>query len=273
MEAKDLIRAGKLSEARKLLTEEVKKLPGDLSKRTLLFQVLAFTGEWGKAQSHLEIIAIQDSKKETGVQVFKNLIQAEKQRGEVLKLRQRPSFLPTSPRYAEKYFAAREKLGEKKIREAGELFAKIDAEQPIVSGTLDGKAFTGFKDTDSFLWRFLEAMIYERYTWIPIESMRELVIDPPKTLFDLLWIPARITTWEGLNINCFVPVLYPDSFLHEDDRVKLGRMTDWVSLGGTLTQGFGRHVFQIGGEEKSILEIREVLFKLSGSEENHEKSD
>ena len=103
--------------------------------------------------------------------------------------------------------------------------------------------------------------------------MRELVIDPPKTLFDLLWIPARITTWEGLNINCFVPVLYPDSFLHEDDRVKLGRMTDWVSLGGTFTQGFGQHVFQIGGEEKSILEIREVLFKLSGSEENHEKSD
>ncbi|MBP1715604.1 MAG: hypothetical protein H6Q42_3807, partial [Deltaproteobacteria bacterium] len=86
MEAKELIRAGKLSEARKLLTEEVRKLPGDLSKRTLLFQVLAFSGEWGKAQNHLDIIANQDSKKETGVQVFKNLLQAEKQRGEVLKL-------------------------------------------------------------------------------------------------------------------------------------------------------------------------------------------
>jgi type VI secretion system protein ImpE len=273
MEAKELIRAGKLSEARKLLTEEVRKLPGDLSKRTLLFQVLAFSGEWGKAQNHLDIIANQDSKKETGVQVFTNLLQAEKQRGEVLKLRQRPSFLPSSPVYAEEYFAAREKLEKKRIREAGELLAKIDAGQPIVSGTLEGTAFAGFKDTDSFLWRFLEAMVYERYVWIPFESISELVIDPPKTLFDLLWIPARIATWEGLNINCYVPVLYPDSFLHEDDRVKLGRMTAWVSRGGPFTQGFGRHVFQIGEEEKSILEIREVRFKLSGSEGKHEKND
>ena len=273
MEAKELIRAGRLSDARKLLIEEVKKLPGDLSKRTLLFQVLAFSGEWGKAQSHLEIIAAQDNRKETGAQVFKNLVEAEKHRGEVLKLRRRPSFLPNSPFYVEKYFAAWEKLGEKKIREAGELFDQIDADQQVVSGIADGKAFAGFKDTDSFLSRFLEAMIYERYTWIPIESMRELVIVPPKTLFDLLWIQARITTWEGLNLNCYVPVLYPDSFLHEDDRVKLGRMTDWISLGGTFTKGFGQHVFQIGEEEKSILEIREVIFKFSGSGENHEKSD
>jgi len=273
MEAKELIRAGRLSDARKLLIEEVKKLPGDVSKRTLLFQVLAFSGEWGKAQSHLEIIAAQDNRKETGVQIFKNLVQAEKDRSEALKLMHRPSFLPKSPRYVEKYFAAWEKLGEKKVKEAGELFDQIDADQPVVSGTVDGKAFEGFKDTDSFLSRFLEVIIYERYMWIPFESMRELVVSPPQTLFDLLWIQARITTWEGLNLNCYVPVLYPDSFLHEDDRVKLGRMTDWISLGGTFTKGFGQHVFQIGEEEKSILEIREVIFKFSGSGENHEKSD
>ena len=273
MEVKELIRAGRLSEARKLLTEEVKKLPGDLGRRTLLFQVLAFSGEWAKAQSHLEIIANQDRKKETGVQVFKNLVGAEKQRGEVLKLKQRPSFLPGSPRYAEEYFSAREKLERKMIQEAAELFAKIDAAQPVVSGTLDGAAFAGFKDTDSFLWRFLEAMVYERYMWVPIESISELMIDPPKTLFDLLWIPARIATWEGLNIHCYLPVLYPESFFHPDERVKLGRMTDWVPLGGPFTRGVGRHVFQIGEEEKSILEIREVQFKPSGSEEKHEKNN
>jgi type VI secretion system protein ImpE len=273
MEAKELIRAGKLAEARKLLTEEVRKFPGDSGKRTLLFQVLAFSGEWAKAQSHLETIATQDSKKETGVQVFKNLIAAEKQRGEVLRIRQRPSFLPGPPPYAEEYFAARQKVEEKKIREAAEDFARIEAAQPIVSGTLDAAAFAGFMDTDSFLRRFLEAMVYERYVWVPIESIRELMIDVPKTLFDLLWIPARIVTWEGLNIQCYLPVLYPESFLHEDERVKLGRMTDWVPLGGPFTRGVGRHVFQIGQEEKSILEIREVQFKPSGSEGKHEKND
>ena len=95
--------------------------------------------------------------------------------------------------------------------------------------------------------------------------MRELSISSPKTLFDLLWIQARIVTWEGLTINCYLPVLYPDSFAHEDDRVKLGRMTDWISMGGSFSKGMGEHVYQVDGEEIAILEIRDVTFRLPGS--------
>jgi protein involved in temperature-dependent protein secretion len=62
-------------------------------------------------------------------------------------------------------------------------------------------------------------------------------------------------------MNCYLPVLYADSFLHEDDRVKLGRLTDWTSIGGPFAKGMGQHVFQVGEEDVGILEIREVLFK------------
>jgi type VI secretion system protein ImpE len=72
-----------------------------------------------------------------------------------------------------------------------------------------------------------------------------------------------MVTWESLTINCYLPVLYPDSFLHKDDRVKLGRMTDWVSLGGPFSRGMGQHVFGIDGEEVAILEVRDVTFELS----------
>jgi type VI secretion system protein ImpE len=64
-------------------------------------------------------------------------------------------------------------------------------------------------------------------------------------------------------MNCYLPVLYPNSFLHEDDRMKLGRMTDWISLGDRFTKGIGQHVFQVGEDDMGILEIREVLFNLS----------
>ena len=69
-------------------------------------------------------------------------------------------------------------------------------------------------------------------------------------------------TWEGLTINCYLPVLYPDSFLHKDDRVKLGRMTDWVSLEGPFSKGMGQHVYGVNGEEIAILEIRDVTFQV-----------
>ncbi len=61
-------------------------------------------------------------------------------------------------------------------------------------------------------------------------------------------------------MNCYLPVLYPDSFLHEDDRIKLGRMTSWISLGGCFTKGIGQRVFQVGEEDMGILEIQEVLY-------------
>ena len=62
MDSRDLIKAGRLSEARKQLIEEVKSSPADSGKRTLLFQVLIFCGEWDKAERHLETVAAQDAR-------------------------------------------------------------------------------------------------------------------------------------------------------------------------------------------------------------------
>ena len=131
-----------------------------------------------------------------------------------------------------------------------------------VGGSVNGDTFSGLKDTDTFLSLFLEAIVHERYVWIPFEAIRELSISPPRTLFDLLWVTARITTWEGLTLNCFLPVLYPESFLHEDDRIKLGRMTDWTPLGGPFSKGMGQHVFQVGEEEIPLLEIQDAVFQV-----------
>jgi type VI secretion system protein ImpE len=261
MDSRDLIKAGNLSEARKQLTEEVKSSPSDFGKRTLLFQVLSYCGEWDKAERHLEAIGAQNVRAEVGVQVYKNLIRAEKERLEVSRLSRRPSFLPKTPSYAEMYFTAWEKLKEEEVEAAEDLFTQIDAICPKSSGSIDGKSFSGFRDTDALLSLFLEVILHERYAWIPFESVRELSISVPKTLFDLLWISSRVTTSEGITLSCYLPVLYPESSSHEDDRVKLGRMTDWIPFRGRFSRGSGQHVFQVGQEEVPLLEIREASFK------------
>jgi len=74
-------------------------------------------------------------------------------------------------------------------------------------------------------------------------------------------------------MNCFLPVLYPNSFVHEDARLKMGRMTDWQPLAGSYARGVGQHVFEVGGRDRAILELREVLFNLPGKEKNDEEND
>jgi type VI secretion system protein ImpE len=260
MEAKELIRAGRLSEARTQSIEEVKASPADAGKRTLLFQIHCLCGEWDKAERDLDIIAAMDVNREAGAQVYKNLVNAEKERLEVFRKGRRPSFMPGAPPYIETYYAAREKLSEKKIEESAALFSRIDSQTPVLSGTVNGKNFTGIKDTDIYVSRFLEVFAHERYVWVPFDAVREITVTPPKTLFDLIWVSAVVTTWKGLTLNCFLPVLYAESFLNADDHIKLGRITDWENLGGPFDRGMGQHVYHIGENEIALLEVREIIF-------------
>jgi type VI secretion system protein ImpE len=271
MNAKDLIKAGQLSAARSELIEAVKSSPNDLNSRTLLFQVLAFCGEWQKARHHLEIIADQEASREAGVNTCLNLIEAETERLEVFSYKKQPSFLPAAPAYAELYESARQNLADRDLDEARSIMDQIKDQIPEISGTVNGNPFVGFSNTDTQLSFFLEAFVHERYVWLPIEALRELSMPEPETMLDLLWASAQVTTRDGLTLNCFLPVLYPDSFRHEDDRLKMGRMTDWTDLGSGFNRGVGQHVLQVGEEDIGLLEIREAVMNTSELEKGDER--
>jgi type VI secretion system protein ImpE len=269
----ELIKSGKLTEARQQLVAAVRDMPGDTAARTLLFQVLCYCGEWDKADRHLEAIAAQDVSREGGVLDYRNLIRAEKERLAVMEKGCSASFLTEPPAYIDLFCTARTKVAEKKADEAKDLFRRVDAAKPDIAGSVNGSPFSGFCDTDTLLAPFLEVIAHDQYLWVPFESLRELSITPPKTLLDLLWVSAHVTTWEGYAMNCYLPALYPGSFRHEDERIKLGRMTDWISLGGSLARGVGQHVYAVGEQDMAILEIRDVTFNFPGmktdDEENH----
>lgn len=263
MDVKELIMAGKLAEARVMLVERLKKSPADRQARTLLFQILVINGEWDKALNHIEILAAQTGKADPGIDVYRNLIAAEKERFQVFQLKQKPAFLPEIPAYWEDYHGAVKLMTEAKSDEALEKIKSVDAKRPVVTGMVNGTPFTGFFDTDSTLSCFIEAMEYERYLWIPVEFIRELVVSAPKTLMDLIWAKARITTWEGLTMGCFLPAIYPNSFSNENDLVKMGFKTDWRTLCGPFTRACGRHVYQVGDKDYELFELGEVTFNIT----------
>lgn len=273
MEIKELIQAGQLAEARQRLVAVVRESPSDTTNRTLLFQVLCYLGEWDKADRHLQAIAAQDSRREAGILGYKNIVHAEVERHHVINNRQNGSFISDPPDYLGLFSQVQKKMGEGKVNEAEELLVKLDSNRPVLSGTVNDTPFVGFCDTDTTLFPFLEVFTHERYLWVPFESIRELSLSKPNSLLDLLWIAARITTWEGVTMNCFLPVLYPNSFLHEDERIKMGRMTDWQSLAGPYARGVGQHVFAVGGHEMAILEIQDIVFSFPGKEQNDEENN
>ena len=95
----DLIREGRLSEARESLVAVIKAAPGNTKDRNLLFQVLAFCGEWDKAERHLDLLGLQNVHPATGVQFCKNLVAAERERLRVFRGEKIPSFMTKEPPY------------------------------------------------------------------------------------------------------------------------------------------------------------------------------
>ena len=56
----------------------------------------------------------------------------------------------------------------------------------------------------------------------------------------------------------FLPALYTQSYLHADNQVKLGRMTDWRTDVEGLALAAGQRLLVTGDRDWPMLEIREL---------------
>jgi len=70
MNATELYRAGRLQEAVQALGAELRDNPADAKRRTFLFELLTFSGEYGRALKQLDILAQQGPQAEMGTLVY-----------------------------------------------------------------------------------------------------------------------------------------------------------------------------------------------------------
>lgn len=258
MTAKDLFDHGKLSAAITQLNAEVKSHPADPRLRTFLFELLCFAGDYVRADRQLEVLARQGTSAEIGGQIYRKVLTAEQARLRLLSQSFSPHFLCPPPPYAARHLEAMNRLRENRPAEARVLLEQALEDCPGVRGALNGQPFADIQDSDVVLAPFLELIVQGEYTWLPFAQIKQLRMEAPKRLRDLLWIQGTLETFAGPRGEVFVPVLYPGSSLHSDEQVKLGRMTDWQPLGEGLSRGAGQRLLLVDDEERPILEVREL---------------
>jgi len=262
--ARELLREGKLSAATELQTQEVKARPADVNGRIFLFELLCFGGSLDRAAKQLDVIGHQSTEMEIGVEVYRQLLSAERSRRAVFREGRSPDFLTTPPDYVPLHLEALALERAREPQKARLLLEKALDLHPQLPGEADGVRFIGFEDSDLFLSPFLELMVNDKYAWLPFEQIRRMEISRPAQLRDLLWARARLEARGGDLGEVFVPVLYPGSADHESEEIRLGRRTDWIEVGAGLARGAGQRLFAIDGGERVMLEIAEVVFDSPG---------
>ncbi|MGE0826416.1 MAG: type VI secretion system accessory protein TagJ [Candidatus Binatia bacterium] len=268
MTAKELLESGQLAAAIEQLNKDVKAHPTDPRLRTFLFELLCFSGDYQRADRQLEVIGHQSTSAEIGVQVYRNAMVAERARQRLFADGLQPNFLFPPPPYARLHLDAINRLRENRPAEAKALLQESASLRPALSGQLNGQPFSTLQESDDVLAPFLEVIIQEQYTWLPLSHIKHLQIAQPKRLRDLLWTQATLECFEGPAGEVLIPVLYSGSSGHEDDQVRLGRMTDWWSPGEGIARGMGQRILLVDEEERALLEVRELEISPQGTSKN-----
>ena len=220
-------------DAMKALSAELRDNPTDARRRTFLFELLCFAGEWERADKQLEVLGQAGPESEMGVLLYRSALFAERQRHDLF---QRGEFPPEQE--------------------------DTEAER---NGVVNDKPFTCFADADPRIGARLELFAAGNYLLLPIEHIASIQIPPPKRLRDLIWTPAAVRTtpsFKGSELGeVLLPVLAPFSWRHPEEAVRLGRMTVWEKTDGAEFQvPFGQKVWQVDDEDVPFLELRALEF-------------
>lgn len=265
--ARSLFEQGQLSAAIEALTGEVRANPTDASRRTFLFELLCFAGEWDRAERQLSALETDDLQVKMAGQVYRSNIRAMRDRERLFRDGLQPHFLTEPPPHVDLHLDAINRLRENNMAEARATLDRAEAERPALAGKLNDREFDDFRDYDDWVAPVLELVVTEKYTWLPFEQIKTLTISAPKSLRDLLWLPARIETTDNTLAEVYVPTLYAGSNAGANDAVRLGRMTDWEELGAELYAARGVRLFLAGDDEKAVTEVRSLEFASSEASE------
>ena len=229
-------RAGKLDQAVVALGEELRSNPLDPQRRTFLFELLCFGGQYDRAEKQLDILANQASSPAiAGLLAYRSALHAQRTR--------------------EAMFLSGDLPGR----------GVAGSAETAGPGSCNGKQFESFADADPRLGDHLELFLAGSYTWVPLRFVQELRVEPPANLRDLLWARARLTLVPGAPFQevgeVFLPVLTPLAHRGADDAVRLGRATVWTDLADGGEAPEGQKIFQVDDDELPALELRSVSWE------------
>lgn len=258
MTAKELFQAGQLGEAITALNNEVKADPNNPELRTFLFELLCFTGNWDRAEKQLDVVAQQDPQNEWAVQVYRNVLEAERSREALFSQGRKPEFLLDPPDYVQHHLEAVNRIREGNHREAKELLDRSQEERPTLRVTVNGRDVEGFCDCDDLLAPVLELIVMRDYIWLPLDQVREVELPAPERPRDLVWLPIRLLLRDDSQRSGYTPTRYVGSATHENEQIQLARMTDWLEEGDGPVRGMGQRLFLAGDDALPVLEARSL---------------
>jgi len=258
VQAAERLKSGNLEEALADLQAEVRKNPANPQTRTFLFQLLCLLGRWDRAKTQLEVLADMDKQTSSMVQTYGAVLQCEATRNEVFAGKLPPLVFGKPAEWVALLLEALKMTAQGKHKEAAALRAQAFEGAPTTSGKVEGKPFEWIADGDARLGPMLEAVVNGKYYWVPFQRLREIRMEKPTDLRDLVWAPAYLTLANGGEAVALIPTRYPGSDASEDNAIRMARKTTWLEPDPDTFLGLGQRILNTDQGELPLLDVRTI---------------
>ncbi len=263
MDAAELLKQARLDEALLKLQEQVRGDPANARHRVFLFQLLAVMGRWDKALTQLNVAADLDPKALLMAQVCRQTLQCEAFRAEVFAGQRLPLVFGQPDEWVGWLVQANQLAAEGHHAQAVEMRNRAFEAAPAVAGNIDGKPFEWLADADPRLGPVLEAIIDGKYFWVPMHNIRQVSVEAPADLRDVVWLPANFT-WANGGVGVgMIPGRYPGTESATDGAVRLGRRTDWRTVAPEMDIPIGQRLLVTNEGEYPLFELRRISFDVA----------
>lgn len=265
--AEDSLKAGDPATALIHLQAEVRARPADARLRVFLFQLLCVLGQWERALNQLKVASKLDPGTLAMAQTYGEAVRCEAIRAGVFEGRTSPLIFGQPEQWLALLIESLLLAGRGEQLRAAQLRAQAFDEAPASSGDLDGRPFAWIADADSRLGPVLEAVINNRYYWVPYARLAKIQLEPPEDLRDIVWMPAHLQFQNGGEAVALIPTRYPGSEAADDGLLMLARKTVWDELAPDTYRGLGQRVLATDIDDRPLLDIRAIVLHAAAAGE------
>lgn len=259
-EIQDHIKNGDLAAAITSTKAAIRKAPTETQLRFMLFEVLSLAGDWEGASNQLVAFSELMGRQSPLPIVFNKVIEGEVRRKHVFLGEEAPTIFGEPPSWISYLTQAVSLIAHGKHGEATAMRTEAMSQAPALSGSINGAPFEWLMDGDSRLGVVFEAIMQGQYYWIPQYRIRNITLEAPTQIRDLVWSPATLEIENGAEISAFIPVRYPGAATWSSDILKLSKKTEWETAAESFYLGMGQKVFMTNDGEFPLLDVRQIEF-------------
>jgi len=238
---KDMLQAGKLTDAIQYLETQLKDDPMNVDFRSSLIELLCIKGELERADKQLNLMIQKHPDFVIGATNIRQLIRAEQARKDFVNGQSVPELFNGTNSHSEALLKLSIELHNGDAESMKLATEKLEENRPELTIKLNDNLVSEMRDLDDTLGGFIEIFGTDGKFYLAELSQIDFInFKPAESIIEQVWRRVDLSITDGPSGEAHIPLVYANS---ETDAEKLGRETDWKEFTTDFMVGVGQKMW------------------------------